>query len=45
MSGDLLGRDCDRRGIDTSILFFLLLLVIIFCGDDLFGGLFDRRRC
>lgn len=51
MSGDLLGgerdrrRDRDIRGIDDSLLFFFLLLVIIFCSDDLFGGLFDRRRC
>ena len=46
MSGDLFGdRDRDRRGMDTSILFFFLLLVIIFCGDDLFGGIFDRDRC
>lgn len=51
---DILGRDrdCDRDrhchkdkdcgGMDSSLLFFFLILVIIFCGDDLFGGFFGR---
>lgn len=36
MGTDLGYRDRDRRvgGIDTSLLFFFLLLVIIFCNCD-----------
>lgn len=45
--GEVLGgkTECER-GMDTSLLFFFLLLVIIFCNcDGLFGGFFDRRPC
>ena len=36
---ELLGgrRGCEKeRGMDTSLLFFFLLLVVIFCNCDLF---------
>lgn len=43
---DLLGGrgECEREcGMDTSLLFFFLLLVVIFCNCDMFGGF--GRRC
>ncbi|MDR7857092.1 hypothetical protein [Tissierella sp.] len=40
MSNELFGGERDRRrechGIDDSLLFFFLILVIIFCNCDIF---------
>lgn len=38
MGGLLGGRDRDCGGIDDSLLFFFLILVIIFTNCDMFGG-------
>ena len=36
--GGLLGRRGDCGEVDSSLLFFFLLLVILFCNCGMFGG-------
>lgn len=38
MGGLLGGRERGCGGVDDSLLFFFLILVIIFCNCDMFGG-------
>ncbi|MDR7857044.1 hypothetical protein [Tissierella sp.] len=35
-------RDCDKN--NNFMLIFFIVLIIIFCGDDLFGDFFGRKK-